>query len=1706
MKKLTKKFLLVILSTFTLFGLTMGIGCDCGDNGDGGGNQLPSTPMVAEISLNVTNAKMIVGDYLTITAYTNKVQGLSVEFSSENENVVTVNEFGVIEACNQGTTNVVAKYGDVTAKCAVTVNYDESVPEIIDLVAFDKDYVLYKGSSLTFQPAIKYRGRIYTDGEFEFVSTNEDVAIFDGYTLTAKDQVSVANCYVEATWRDFDVSVTESLRKDFAVKVMTEAYISLQGTSEDFIELYTRTEFEGQTFKNSNEFMPEFYADGEKIDDITFEYDVENGAILDLNNDVVTAKSFGVAKINVSCEYQGIEYVKTINVNVIRPSADYEMELDHFSSGLGTFKDVNDDYVEKTIANKIYGTDDVTIIEAYQDKKTLSVQDNKILGVSGPSNASYHTIITIGTSTEIYNVGLHVYGLYIKTAEDLGFFSLYPEYRDYYYLANDIDAYGYVLPKYGESPYANERNGLIGTFEGNGHVIKGLTVNSRGMFGGITAGIIQNVAFYDTVLSGYYPCLIAHWETGATQIKNLYAHFKDIPPKAGGLFQQRFHLSATHENIVVEYGISKEAVIERVEKYHDNSENISTFAPQRGQVWGDSLLKNCFSISYAPIGLSQPESTDYSWSSFVVAENQVIETENTETGRIDLTFKDNYKWLSEELLPLTTFQPIKKITALEGAIQVAKGIKAYNTIEEMQADKANNQTILATFDPTYWVVDNGVPYWKAIYQGMVELTVKDTTGKVVEDYTLSEVDEYLEFSLGVGTTKLDTVITAPAGLKVNGNKVSLEKALTEPIAFEIELSAVVAGESYSKVVTILATPEQIVCDEEIIYELDSKSLDFDAVNDAYDLTGDMAISMSNLDGFFVGTSAVKQDGEIELPVVIKADKSDVESTTLKLLANGKMYVLTNVKAYTKLIDEASDLDYFAHNFKETGVATEHSGYYVVTKDIDATGHVAKNHDFTSGVGYPSGDERKMGLTGVFDGRGHVISNYVAPSNGIFGAALYCVIKNVAFENVSLTKQSNYSATYPGLFAHEISGSPSGDYSVISNVYVSVKENQGNKVFVGNSIHPTTRFENVVVEYNIYGQADEDKLLNNGSISLAHNTTLPAANYPNAYKNSFVISKAPINFSAKNGAITMIHVAENQVQVTEESGAEGEDPVKVVTLADNDLKKLIDHYNYSLTIANVAYGVKSYNTIEELGADKDNNAEILATYDSKYWLVVEGIPYWKNAYYNKVQPIVTDSNGNEVSDYILDSADKTLTVNFTDGTNVVDGATITAPDGIVVNGNEIKLANAPTDKGSYEITISKEIAGNIVTRTITVQYTNEKLVEGKVLYSQGDKALDFASLNKALNAVGVEDIDSIDSYIVNGETVETLELDVIISNLTGGQGRNRSVDTAQTVVINVGDKAYLLNNVYAYTKLIDEASDLHYFTLDNTDEHNERNGYYLVTKNIDASALELNDHVFSTNAVYPSTDGYTLDVGLSGVFDGNGYTIDGLTVKSNGLFGNANAPVVKNVAFTDVNLTGYYPAMFTHTISRGKNYQGNFNSYEGLFENVYVSVKSMTKASGIYAYRQIPASTLIKNCISEYLNVDDVVSTGISEGKDFYMFGSSYFASTVSAYKDSYAISTAPVLQRAAMPGFAENQVEFTLSEDGKKIASVGKVLDSQVTEVLNRCDKTLTIEHVLVGLRAYDNYEAMKLDATANADSLATFDSNYWTIVDGEPVWNTLAN
>jgi hypothetical protein len=293
-----------------------------------------------------------------------------------------------------------------------------------------------------------------------------------------------------------------------------------------------------------------------------------------------------------------------------------------------------------------------------------------------------------------------------------------------------------------------------------------------------------------------------------------------------------------------------------------------------------------------------------------------------------------------------------------------------------------------------------------------------------------------------------------------------------------------------------------------------------------------------------------------------------------------------------------------------------------------------------------------------------------------------------------------------------------------------------------------------------------------------------------FKNSFSISTAPVLQLAK-----MPGFAENQVEYT--LSEDGKSVVSVGNILDPQVTDVLARCKKSLAVDHVLVGLRAYDSYESMAEDAEANAEILATF-GEYWVVKNGVAYWKEVYKNNFTVQAKQGDNAIEGEIELKDAETAITLNVVDNGGNVIPATITAPEGIILEGNVIKLASKPVSVGSYEVKLTVEVEDMLIEKWVTINYSNVTEIEGKVLYSKEDKALDMPSLNAALSAAGVEPIETIDAYIVDGEEVEVLDLEVIIS----GRLQTRTVDTAQSVTIKAGNSVYELS-VYAYTKLIDE---------------------------------------------------------------------------------------------------------------------------------------------------------------------------------------------------------------------------------------------------------------------------------------------------------------
>jgi hypothetical protein len=226
-------------------------------------------------------------------------------------------------------------------------------------------------------------------------------------------------------------------------------------------------------------------------------------------------------------------------------------------------------------------------------------------------------------------------------------------------------------------------------------------------------------------------------------------------------------------------------------------------------------------------------------------------------------------------------------------------------------------------------------------------------------------------------------------------------------------------------------------------------------------------------------------------------------------------------------------------------------------------------------------------------------------------------------------------------------------------------------------------------------------------------------------------------------------------------------------------------------------------------------------------------------------------------------------------------------------------------------------------------------------------------------------------------------------------------------------------------------------------------------------------------------------GLTGVFEGNGYTISNLTLVRRGLFGAIAGGTVQNVAFKNVKFT-------RGDITNGGGYNGQ-NLYtlacviEGAtLKNVYVHIPTMQSsyvlngASGMTgagsAVRgasladSIDGSTVMENCVIQIDKYDYMANANYDGGS--LMRVADKTAGAYANFKNVYVISNAML---AGSKANAETQADA-----GNKKATI-----------------------TIAGVKRYDSVSAMQDpdEAKANTESLRTFDGKYWTVANGVPTW-----
>ncbi len=716
---------------------------------------------------------------------------------------------------------------------------------------------------------------------------------------------------------------------------------------------------------------------------------------------------------------------------------------------------------------------------------------------------------------------------------------------------------------------------------------------------------------------------------------------------------------------------------------------------------------------------------------------------------------------------------------------------------------------------------------------------------------------------------------------------------------------------------------------------------------------------------------------------------------------------------------------------------EFDGYYYLANDIDMasagthkTSSVGGNVDTFMGRGGCDLDglystagfintktNTYKGLSGTFDGNGHVISNLTTEKDGLFGAIMGGTVKNVAFIN------GNTDDGQGAVISYYIARG-----ATFENVFVysdgTVKDAGKSAPFIGSACIQNIYSNNLVI---IDRESHADSTISNygsfvGNFKERPSTSARNGNFgPNDFNNTYIVSDVAMAVVGKEVAV-------------DAGTVDG-----VATTADG---------------VYVADGVKRYTKIANFASDSSND---YSSFSSEYWTLAGGIfPVFKG-----YESLIAEEdfftiklNGEAlVSDTFNSLIGRSLNVSVFKGLTAFDGTINVSSDNndiATVSGTTIKLSD--TNVGSANITISFVSNGTTVSReyvfnthlptvysngevvlaegaplvaeestTITIEYAGEEItdfalsttdtakisINGKVItgVSSGDAIVTvtigtanftfkMGVLSAVTDYVGEEEIllSAADGQLFDVEKVfgkqvdilmatteiegEVVELSVVNNCVLGLTAGSEPVDTFVTLYSTEGSyKVY----VKVYTLIIDEASDLDYFQakkkagsswkFDFAEGDVEWNGYYLLANDIDATGYThdfLNGKVADTLSMTQGTSMITyignpkkygtelLDKGLTGIFDGNGHTISNIGIKNDGLFGIINGGTVKNVGFTFTSVKGNNSTPLAPWLVRGAK-----------LENVYIAVPQNNSYGGSPFIREITDDVVFSNVVLEY---------------------------------------------------------------------------------------------------------------------------------------------
>lgn len=440
------------------------------------------------ITLNYYNKDLIYGDGLSLIATYEVREGETLLWKSSNENVVTVNDDGDVKTVSTGEADVVATYGEYSAKCHIKVSFGQFLPQLVIENVSDNYIVLGKGGDYNIHGYVYFNNVRYYDGvEIKCEIADTSIATADDNMTIAAKNVGETEMILSTTWKGFSGS---TLQKTVKVKVVEDVeantFVTVGETTEitDKIRLSLVGEWQGKTYDDFATLTGELIVGGER-QNVTFEYIKEDGTdVISIKDNKVVAENIGSSYVEARCSYNGVEYVNVIEIAVTCPVEEYEGSFDYCVS-------------EDFDVNNVFGAGAV-ILSATQGDRKLTVKRGKLITDIVPRGRETEEICVLSSLGGYVFKSVNAYTKAIKTADEfIEALTLKAggSISGYYYLDNDItvDMTSQIGSFYETNGQQNRY--FEGVFDGQNYTVNA-TVGTNGIFGGLGKdSVIKNTHF-----------------------------------------------------------------------------------------------------------------------------------------------------------------------------------------------------------------------------------------------------------------------------------------------------------------------------------------------------------------------------------------------------------------------------------------------------------------------------------------------------------------------------------------------------------------------------------------------------------------------------------------------------------------------------------------------------------------------------------------------------------------------------------------------------------------------------------------------------------------------------------------------------------------------------------------------------------------------------------------------------------------------------------------------------------------------------------------------------------------------------------------------------------------------------------------------------------------------------------------------------------